>query len=109
LPIYIIYMNVDTADIGSASASVETMFLNEVMDIYPNPASDNLSISFNTNMSSDYVVSIITVLGDVVSSYNVNSNGFDVKTINISDLPAGIYMVQVSNEKGSTTKKLIKN
>ena len=105
----IIYMNIDTVDVGSASASVETMFLNEVMDIYPNPATDNLNISFNTNTSSDYVVSIISVLGDVVRSYNMKSNGFDVKTINISDLPTGIYMVQVSNEKGSTTKKLIKN
>lgn len=71
--------------------------------IYPNPATDIVTIS-SKGSALNYVV-LTDINGRVVKQIN------DIETnsqINISDLSAGVYMMKISSSEGTTTKKLIK-
>ena len=72
--------------------------------IYPNPASDFVIIE--TNSGENAKVNIIDASGHVIliKELQTASAKFD-----ISELPAGLYLFQISNDLGSVTKKVIKN
>jgi len=94
---------------GNLVSSVNELPLEASIALYPNPTSGDLNISFNDIASGNYNVVVFNTIGSVVLSQNMDVNGAVVRTINMNELPTGIYMVQVSNENGSTTKKVIKN
>ena len=62
--------------------------------IFPNPTDDNVIISIDDVIDHDIKISIINILGEVFYSslYTSKSNHI----INISQIPAGIYIVEVS-------------
>ena len=67
-------------------------------DLYPNPATDILNISMETELKS---VEIYSLLGQKVLTS-------DQKQVNVSNLSKGMYMVRVENVEGSvSTQKLI--
>ena len=73
--------------------------------IYPNPTKENI-IQITTNNYTPYLnVEIFNVLGKSVLKQNINKNTTE---ININSLDKGIYLVRLNSEKGSMTKKLIK-
>jgi len=94
---------------GNFVTSVNELPLEASIALYPNPTSGDLNISFNDIVSGNYNVVVFNTIGSAVISQNIDVNGAVVRTINMNELPTGIYMVQVSNENGSTTKKVIKN
>ncbi len=68
--------------------------------IYPNPASNELNIDIG---HEDFQIEVSTMLGQVVlTEYNV-------KTLNVSPLPQGIYIISVSADGIVTKKKFVKN
>lgn len=76
------------------------------LSVFPNPANDVVNVTNAENI----LVNGITVTdlnGRTVktSKYNGVANA----QINISDLASGVYMLTVSSDKGSLTKKIVKN
>lgn len=74
----------------------ENPILQEIR-IYPNPATKVLNIE----TSYDIEVKISNVLGKTVLSSKE-------KQININNLPQGVYVVKIETDKGTITKKVIK-
>lgn len=72
------------------------------LKLYPNPAKNNLYIE--TTLNGDINVSIINMLGKEVVNTKVINN-----TINVSNLTSGIYIVKITEEGKTSTKKLIIN
>lgn len=70
------------------------------LKMYPNPAKNNLFIE--TALNSDINVSIVNMLGKEVVNTNVVNN-----TVNVSNLTSGIYIVKITEEGKTSTKKLI--
>lgn len=70
------------------------------LSIFPNPATDNLSIE-SINATS---IHILNAVGQVVYS---NSNPISIETVDVSTFETGIYIVEVKNNETITTKKLI--
>ena len=70
------------------------------LKMYPNPAKNNLFIE--TALNSDINVSIIDVLGKEVINSKVSNNA-----VNISGLTSGMYIVKITEEGKTSTKKLI--
>jgi hypothetical protein len=70
------------------------------LKMYPNPAKNNLFIE--TALNSDINVSIINVLGKEVINSKVSNNA-----VNISGLTPGMYIVKVTENGKTSTKKLI--
>lgn len=70
------------------------------VSIYPNPANDFIIITKAMNAK----VEIFDVTGNRVIERNVIS---EMENINIEDLDAGIYIIRVSNSKGTYSNRLI--
>jgi len=74
------------------------------LSVYPNPASDVVNVSVDALVSN---VAIVDLNGRTVKS--VKFDGVSTASVNVSDLASGIYMMTVSSDKGTTTKKIVKN
>jgi bacillolysin len=77
--------------------------VNNEIHIYPNPANELIFIqSNNTNEKN---IQIIDAVGQIVMSEKTT---LDILQLNIADLPAGIYVIQVNEFNKSTTINFIK-
>lgn len=82
-----------------SSSSFDKMGLN----LYPNPVRNGL-VTIKTNNNQPLQVTVYDVLGKQVISRTISNN-----TLNVSSLKAGIYLVQVTENNTTSTKKLIVN
>jgi hypothetical protein len=83
--------------------------------IYPNPASTQLNIHIPSSGTGTSTLSIINVLGQEVLSNSlslgsvpINSGEGRGEAIDISQLPAGMYFLQMKTESAIDTKRFIK-
>ena len=76
-------------------------------EIYPNPITDNnLTIVFD-NSSSISELNIFDVTGKNIYNEIFNSKGFQAKSINLSNLNNGVYIVSLSSKGSIFQKKLV--
>ena len=74
--------------------------------VYPNPANNALNISFASAVNKASV-KIFSVIGSEVLSTNQTSVSTNL-LVDISNLAAGTYMVQITTDNGVETKKIVK-
>ena len=74
--------------------------------VFPNPATNVINVSNNNNILVDGI-QIVDLNGRTVKS--VKFDGVASAEVNISDLSSGMYMMTVSSDKGTMTKKIVKN
>jgi hypothetical protein len=80
-----------------------------VSDVYPNPASNMVTLDYNLAGANSASVKIVNLLGSVVKSVNL-STGSNKATIDVSDLTQGVYFYSVVVDGNIyRTKKLIVN
>ncbi|MCR4737503.1 MAG: T9SS type A sorting domain-containing protein [Bacteroidales bacterium] len=80
----------------------------EGMKLYPNPATDNLSVAISSNEHASADLSIVNLMGQVVYSENVALNeGNNLLNVSVSNLTPGVYMINIRTNKGTSTQKLI--
>ncbi len=78
--------------------------------LYPNPTSGNVSVKINSPVSGNAVITVVNTLGQVLAVKNtVLNGGSNVIEMNVSELPAGLYSVNVESNNGSVSKKLTVN
>lgn len=76
--------------------------------IFPNPATDKVSVMVNATSSNNAQINIIDIKGSIVKSIdNKLISGVNVMEISVADLPKGMYFVQVNSNEGTSTKKLV--
>jgi uncharacterized repeat protein (TIGR01451 family) len=75
--------------------------------LYPNPAGDVLNIEIQSSVDTASV-KIFNQLGQLVKTANDIGQG-QTNTIAVGDLKTGTYFVQITTNKGTSTKKLIKS
>ena len=94
---------------GSYSLSniAKVVLTNNQFEVYPNPASEFLTIDFKTE-SKVIEVNLTNTLGKVVltKSFKSTENIKSVR-INIKDLPRGTYFIKTSDSKGIIGKELL--
>jgi endonuclease I/chitodextrinase len=73
-------------------------------NIYPNPSSGNIKINFE-NSNEKYSVQIFSVLGQKVFEKEYSNSS----SAAVNNLHKGIYLVKISTDTKSATKKLIVN
>jgi len=87
-----------TASSVNATLSVDPIKINDFVKVYPNPATDYLYIKSNLNYQS----TLYNVAGQRVMQSSA-------KTLNVVDLPSGVYLLQLKSENNSiSTFKIIK-
>jgi len=74
------------------------------LNIYPNPAKDNLTVSFTEQNMLGSTISITNMVGEVVIKETLNTLNQQIK---LDQLSEGIYLVRVTNGTSVATGKLI--
>lgn len=77
---------------------------NENSSIYPNPASDKITIHLNQQSNNEIMLKIYAVTGELVKSEILIQNH---QQINLSDLRNGIFLIEVKSNYWSNKQKLI--
>ncbi len=84
--------------------------LERSLDIYPIPASEVINISFNTIDEQEAVIRIMDIRGKEVIRLTENDidNHYYEGSIDISDLPLAVYMLEIDNGGVIATRKIVK-
>jgi hypothetical protein len=76
---------------------------NDTFTIFPNPSSNEITISAQSNFNT---IQVINFLGQtVISQSNIHSAH---QTLDVSNLNAGVYFVRIGSENGSAIQKFVK-
>ena len=77
---------------------------NTTLMLFPNPATDIITINVNGSSKTDLNVNIYNITGSLVKAETLEQNQ---QQINISNLSNGIYLVEINSENICKTQKLI--
>jgi hypothetical protein len=101
----------DTADFYIPTpAGVEDVVNFSNVVIQPNPAKDLVAVTFDLNRTANVKMAITDLTGRIVkeiSNEKLNS-GRHTQSVNINEIAAGIYLLQISTERGAVNSKFIK-
>lgn len=84
---------------------VEEKLLQTVVTVGPNPATDYVDVRFR-DVEGNFELTMMNIAGQVVSKQNVEVFGATTQTVDVSSLPAGVYMLNINNGKASVTHKI---
>lgn len=83
---------------------IEDNTAENTISIYPNPTKGKVTVSLAENQVANVVV--YNALGKVVSTYGTVQNG---NVLDLTATPAGIYLVKVTTDNGSTIVRVVRN
>ncbi|MDO4727814.1 MAG: choice-of-anchor J domain-containing protein [Bacteroidota bacterium] len=93
---------VDDFSVTTGNTVSVDSYLASQFTVFPNPVNDVLSIS-NTLGAEINAISVTDINGRVVKQINAN-----VEQVNVSDLNAGVYFLNINSTEGNLTKKIVK-
>lgn len=75
--------------------------------LFPNPATDEVHLKFESIISNEIVVRIYNHMGQIVLQQNWEEVSHTTQTLNVSDLPSGTYVVEAISGNERISKKLV--
>jgi len=75
------------------------------LEVYPNPVKDVVNVT-NSNNAAINAVQVTDINGRIVKTANYQS--VTSAQVNIADLASGVYIMSVTSDNGTTTKKIVK-
>ncbi|GAA4047252.1 T9SS type A sorting domain-containing protein [Flavobacterium chungnamense] len=93
-------LNTTWADVTSAALKVNQNAI-AGLSIFPNPVKNGV-FYINTDANAERTITVFDVLGKQVLNTTTSESA-----INVSNLTSGVYMVQISEEGNTATKKLV--
>jgi len=81
----------------------------EILDIYPNPAKQNVAINYELKSHSFVNISIFNIKGEEVlnTHYNNKNKGNYTDILNTSKLKNGFYFISIHTNHGVNNKKIM--
>lgn len=96
---------VDTVEVLGGVAATESAVASQ-FSVFPNPATNVINIA-NADNALVNGVAIVDLNGRTVKS--VKFDGVANAEINVADLASGVYIMTIASDKGTATKKIVKN
>ena len=90
----------------SACTGIEDLQTQLGYSIYPNPSNGIFVIDFNESYSKTKV-ELINVTGAVVQNFSINNTSDLRKSIDLSALSKGLYLLKVSTDEGFDVRRIV--
>lgn len=93
------------------TVGIEEEFLAKefLTEIYPNPANERVTLKFNSSSTDKITVVIFDITGNkILETTTTPAIGMNDYLMNIDNLPQGLYLLQLRNSEGLTTKRFVK-
>lgn len=94
--------------ICSTANGVDVISLGESVNLFPNPAQNELNVEFGTLVQGSVKMSIRGILGTEISEEVFEIQNSKVRVINIFGLPNGIYYIEFVTGTTVITKQFVK-
>lgn len=80
----------------------------DAVAVFPNPAQGQLHVALDLAGEEDAVISLVAMDGRRVMQQEVRLDGqYQMSTLNVSSLPAGMYFVRVESGSKAATRKVV--
>ena len=104
-----IQSSADSADVkynGPQALGVTENSGSAMLHVFPNPASDRITVSYLSQQAGNYTFEILNAMGTKVLTEVFNSEkGMNVKKVELSDLAEGAYIYRlIPTDKGGKSK-----
>jgi len=92
------YAEVNSPANVNTSVSVSELTASEEVKVYPNPANDFLNVAYSLENNSVVTIDVVNMIGERVMSQYVGSqaSGNYTDRLDVSNLAAGVYMINVT-------------
>src|SRR6056300_1486204 len=86
--------------------SVDEDFMNGTLKIYPNPTRGLFNVEFATASATDVEISIVNMVGQLISNEVVTVNGLYNSQFDLSNESAGVYFIQFTTDNAVLTERI---
>ena len=97
--LHLYYYELYTADVNNIST------LPANVKLYPVPANNIMNLAVQWENAADFTVSITDINGRTVKSWSEKATPNYNRQIPVNDMPAGNYLITISNGSQTTTKQ----
>jgi len=87
--------------------STANISLDEAVSVFPNPTSGKVTLSYMLQNSKPVSVEVFNVSGSKVASFSNLKSGLGHTEINLAQFGNGVYMIRLSNDGQTTTKRVV--
>ena len=102
--------NIDFTVNETFVTNIEDVLNGASVKVFPNPIEDVVNLQLELKENTSLNVSVINLLGKMLISEKENlSQGINTLSINLKDLPTGVYFLNLSDGVEIISKKIIKN
>lgn len=101
-----LYVNQKGGIPGNTTGNEELIGLNNGISFYPNPVSDVLNIEREFDFNTALEVTVYSLTGNVVYQTKMAS-GQDKMTINTTDFPKGVYLINLSGGSVNMNSRVV--
>ncbi|MCX6351913.1 MAG: T9SS type A sorting domain-containing protein [Bacteroidetes bacterium] len=95
------------AKLSSKYVGINTPDIESQISLFPNPVNEKLNILVSA-LSGKYEIEVVNILGEIVFHQEENLSAESSFQLDVSQLPAGFYFIQIKNQERSFTSKFIK-
>ena len=102
-------MKIENTDCDVAVNNIDPVF--SIFNVYPNPAIDFAMIQIQPFKSGEYHLSIFNIQGQQMhyrKLYAEKNSTVDVEIDDLQQFPPGLYIVNITNNGRTESKKLLK-
>ncbi len=89
----------------NGSVGVAELNNEDVLHIYPNPSSDQILVAKKIDFQKGSY-DVIDITGKIIKSVSIGSQ--KLMSISVSELPAGVYILRMNSEIGTTATRFVK-
>lgn len=102
------YMYLDNINLMYSNVGIPNINNPTLLNIYPNPFNNIITISINNNLIKDNEIQVLNVLGEIIYTKELPVSTQQTITIDLDKFSSGIYFVRMKNSDGYINKKIIK-
>jgi hypothetical protein len=104
----IIYLEIDTTELGNTSTNISEISSLDNISLYPNPAANSTNVNLYSLENKNTTLRLTNIMGKIVSEVNINLlSGNNNINLNISNLKNGIYFINSESINETNSIKLI--
>lgn len=85
-------------------SSIDNTGYEIIMEAFPVPAGNVLHLTIKDPSFKEGTATIYSLKGEAVKTLKLN----EINSLDIKDIPAGVYFITITTKQGSATKKFIK-
>ncbi len=98
----------DTMIVTIVGTGIESLTDGTSLELYPNPTSDVINVSFNGSKTHNLTVRVVNVNGQLVFNDVVGQYAGQYKnTIDLSTEAKGVYFIQLITDQGTINRKVV--